>query len=516
MMEAKIINDPIWGPIELHPLCIRIIDTPQFQRLRYIKQLGGISFVYPGACHCRFEHSIGTSYLARSLGLELQKNLAMLDEPNKPDITDKEILCLEVAGLCHDLGHGPFSHLFDQLFIPKFKKPGDQTWEHEDATLHMLDSIFKIITWNDYLEDEDIKFIKDLIKKPDDKEQKKPSPNEKPDEKEQKKPFLYEIIANGLNKIDVDKWDYFSRDCHMLGLHHNFQCKRSIKLARVVNHGEEWHISYPKSEYYNLFDMFYTRYTLHRQAYHHPVAKAVELMITDAFVKANKSLLFPPNQQRYNQKTLSESKDDMRAYLWVTDDVLNQIRFLNSDNNVELEEAQQIINRIFQRDLYKLVGEKRMKCIAGTVSPGDLKEGMEQILKSCGIRRDLFEIMVVTFNYGNGNENPLINAKWYHKVKGVKESENGEKDGNKSTLYQNIESSVIYESDAYISDMLPKTFEQKYLRLFWKGTKSEELYYEKIKLEFSKIKTFQDQKRNTVEFVDTILDRLPLSSNTEV
>lgn len=59
--------------------------------------------------------------------------------------------------------------------------------------------------------------------------------------------FYHQIIANGLNKIDVDKWDYFSRDCHMLGLHHNFQCKRSIKLARVVKHGEEWHISYPKS-----------------------------------------------------------------------------------------------------------------------------------------------------------------------------------------------------------------------------------------------------------------------------
>lgn len=72
----------------------------------------------------------------------------MLEEPNKPDITDKEILCLEVAGLCHDLGlyykvsqlkrrvrqffDGVFILIFqdmDQLFIPKFKKPGDQTWE---------------------------------------------------------------------------------------------------------------------------------------------------------------------------------------------------------------------------------------------------------------------------------------------------------------------------------------------------------------------------------------------------
>lgn len=55
----QIIDDPVWGPIELHPLCVRIIDTPQFQRLRYIKHLGGLSFVYPGACHCRFEHSVG-------------------------------------------------------------------------------------------------------------------------------------------------------------------------------------------------------------------------------------------------------------------------------------------------------------------------------------------------------------------------------------------------------------------------------------------------------------------------
>ena len=55
----KIVNDPIHGIIELHALCVKIIDTPQFQRLRFLKQLGMAYFVYPGASHNRFEHCIG-------------------------------------------------------------------------------------------------------------------------------------------------------------------------------------------------------------------------------------------------------------------------------------------------------------------------------------------------------------------------------------------------------------------------------------------------------------------------
>lgn len=55
-------NDPILGHIDLHPLCVKIVDTPQFQRLRYITQLGGCYFVFPGAAHNRFEHSLGYLY----------------------------------------------------------------------------------------------------------------------------------------------------------------------------------------------------------------------------------------------------------------------------------------------------------------------------------------------------------------------------------------------------------------------------------------------------------------------
>ncbi|KAJ8361309.1 hypothetical protein SKAU_G00178340 [Synaphobranchus kaupii] len=72
-MQEVIFNDPIHGSIELHPYLVFIIDTPEFQRLRYIKQMGSVYFVYPGACHNRFEHSIGVAHLAGELIQALNK-----------------------------------------------------------------------------------------------------------------------------------------------------------------------------------------------------------------------------------------------------------------------------------------------------------------------------------------------------------------------------------------------------------------------------------------------------------
>lgn len=438
--KITIINDPIWGPIELDPLCMRIINTPQFQRLRNIKQLGGCSFVYPGACHSRFEHSIGTAYLARMIGEELQK------KHTEDTITNDEILCLEVAGLCHDLGHGPFSHLFDQ----QFRKKCTGTWKHEDLSQKMLGEIFNRVQSG--VDDDkqkmivkNIKFIEALI-----------TPPKNPTDQPIKKPFLYEIIANEENSIDVDKWDYFSRDCHMLGLHHNFQCRRSIKLARVVDN----HISFPKSEYFNLFDMFYTRFTLHRRAYQHPVVKAVEMMIKDAFFKADEKLMFPPDKPSENQKCLSKSVECMDAYLWVTDDVLHQIRRLKPEGpnrDSDLEDAQKIIKRIYCRELYTLIGEKSVKWSTGSeLKPkGTLKENTAERISSDENERKQFEIEEVVFNYGAGRANPMEKVKFHSK-------KFDETSGR-------IQYMSIDMKDKK-SDMMPTTFEQIYLRLYWKGS----------------------------------------------
>ncbi|XP_038225279.1 deoxynucleoside triphosphate triphosphohydrolase SAMHD1 isoform X3 [Dermochelys coriacea] len=157
----KVFNDPIHGHIEIHPLLVRIIDTPQFQRLRYIKQLGGTYYVFPGASHNRFEHSLGVGYLAGCLVRALHERQPELE------INHRDILCVQIAGLCHDLGHGPFSHMFDGRFIP-LARPGLK-WKHETASVQMFEHLITSNGLEKVMEDygfvlkEDMDFIKEQI-----------------------------------------------------------------------------------------------------------------------------------------------------------------------------------------------------------------------------------------------------------------------------------------------------------------------------------------------------------------
>ncbi|MDP3564592.1 MAG: HD domain-containing protein, partial [Methanoregula sp.] len=98
----KIIKDPVHGYVEVEEFALRLLDSSVLQRLRYIKQLGFSFLVYPGANHTRFEHSLGTMFLAdvacRRFGLP-----------------DDERTLVTAAALLHDIGHGPFSHASEPL-----------------------------------------------------------------------------------------------------------------------------------------------------------------------------------------------------------------------------------------------------------------------------------------------------------------------------------------------------------------------------------------------------------------
>ncbi|XP_019860574.1 PREDICTED: deoxynucleoside triphosphate triphosphohydrolase SAMHD1 homolog isoform X2 [Amphimedon queenslandica] len=111
--EFVTIMDPVHGSIQLDKYLFKIIDRPEFQRLRKIKQFGGVYYVYSGGVHTRFEHSIGVCYIAGQLVEALNKHCPPKEEKLSEWFTPQEKMCVQIAALCHDIGHGPFSHVYD-------------------------------------------------------------------------------------------------------------------------------------------------------------------------------------------------------------------------------------------------------------------------------------------------------------------------------------------------------------------------------------------------------------------
>jgi HD superfamily phosphohydrolase len=104
-----IIRDPLWNNIRVDALALRLVDTPVFQRLRYVRQLGLAYLVYPGATHTRFEHALGAYHLARL-------TISLLDERGELDgVPVEERAITQAAALLHDVGHYPFSHALEEI-----------------------------------------------------------------------------------------------------------------------------------------------------------------------------------------------------------------------------------------------------------------------------------------------------------------------------------------------------------------------------------------------------------------
>uniref|UniRef100_A0A8B9TM52 Deoxynucleoside triphosphate triphosphohydrolase SAMHD1 n=1 Tax=Anas platyrhynchos TaxID=8839 RepID=A0A8B9TM52_ANAPL len=442
----KVFNDPVHGHIEMHPLLVRIIDTPQFQRLRYIKQLGGTYFVFPGASHNRFEHSLGVGYLAGCLVRALKERQPELD------ITQRDILCVEIAGLCHDLGHGPFSHMFDGRFIPLARE--GLKWKHETASVQMFEHL---VTSNGLEEvmksyglvlEEDMIFIKEQIGGPIDENICEKSVSHCISTVE--KSFLYEIVANKKNGIDVDKWDYFARDCHHLGIQNNFDYRRLIKFTRVCEVENQKHICARDKEVGNLYDMFHTRNCLHRRAYQHKIGNIIEIMITEAFQKADRFIEIEGSEGKLYQ--ISTAMEDMEAYTKLTDNIYLEI--LHS-SRPELNEAREILRKIERRELYKFLGETQPEKV--NEIPKDEYDGLaDEIANSkpeknppnVDLKAEDFIVDVISMDYGMKDQNPIDNVLFYCKADPSK---------------------AVKISKEQVSRLLPRIFAEQLIRVYCKN-----------------------------------------------
>ncbi|XP_016307308.1 deoxynucleoside triphosphate triphosphohydrolase SAMHD1-like [Sinocyclocheilus anshuiensis] len=348
------------------------------------------------------------------------------------------------------------SHMFDGMFIPKVR-PGEK-WKHEITSVKMFDHLVKVNSLEEVMVrhgltlPDDLNFIREQIIGPlDNPILNRSWPYEgRPMEKS----FLYEIVANKRNGIDVDKWDYLARDCYHLGIQNNFDYRRFLKFARVCEVRGKKHICTRDKEVGNLYDMFHTRNCLHRRAYQHKVGNIIETMITEAFVKADPHIQIQGSSGRIF--SISSAIDDMEAYTKLTDHIFEQILYSSAP---ELSEARAILHNIVCSRLYKCVGQTTAETHLDT-SPEKLLDWAKEVAcsKPSGTDANLiaedFVVSVIHMDYGMKEKNPINNVHFYCK-----------KDPTKAIKIRKNQ----------VSKLLPERFAEQLIRVYCKKTDDKSL-----------------------------------------
>lgn len=391
-MSTKLIFDNIHKYIKISPIAKQIIDTVEFKRLKNISQLGTCHYVFPCGNHSRFEHSIGVYHLTGKMLENIKKsndNIKVdIEGIEETELTDRIVELVKLGGLCHDLGHGPYSHVFDDIILADIEHENS---EHEVRSCKLFEKIvIKINKCNaDMMTPQEIQFVKDIIYP------KKHHTN-----------FIYQIVSNNLNSIDVDKFDYIARDTYCLGLEYGFDYSRLLEDVKLIDNK----ICYPKQTYMHMYNLFMTRYCLHKQIYNHKAVKSIEYMIYDIMNLLNPIL------------GIKESIEDLDKFCIFTDqymfDFLDLVCGGHSDllqinidpkykNNIA--KAANILQRIRERKLYKFVGEY-VSDIPVNLNINHFQELNKEISEE-----DII-ISCVKMGYISGNKkNPLDNIYFYDK-----------------------------------------------------------------------------------------------------
>jgi HD superfamily phosphohydrolase len=331
------INDPIHDFIGLTDVEAKIINSEAYQRLRRIKQLSGGHFVYPSAEHTRFAHCIGVMHIAGRTGKHLL---------NRLELGDDVLQEVRVAGLLHDLGHGPFSHVFEEALIES------RGWNHEDVTEWLvLESEV-----GDILEASGIskKRIADLVR----------------GRRTSKKDAVVSGIVAG--QVDADKMDYLIRDSFYCGVNYGL-----IDIHRLIDSLEvskEYQLEFSLAARGALEAFLVARYEMFLNVYYHKTVRSVEVMLVKLVNAADKVLHLTSFKTPEEFLVL----DDMS--------LVSMMRSIDPTESDNAKEASTMMNLLDSRVLYKSVFEKVLhtqdRFVSKVLTKRKVRESIEEEIAS--------------------------------------------------------------------------------------------------------------------------------------
>ena len=245
--ETKVLKDPVHSYIHIHYEVIwNCLDSKEFQRLRRIRQLGGDFQVYPTAEHSRFSHSLGVYEIVRRMVTEV-KSLCV-------ELTEYEKVCVMLAGLLHDVGHGPFSHAFEHV----------TNHSHEEYTAKIILGNTEL---NAILRAVSEKLPQDIV-----------SIIQHTHEND----ILNQIVSG---QLDADRMDYLLRDSYFTATSYGqFDLERILRTMRVRKTNEGRKVIVVKyTGIHSVEDYIMARYQMYWQVYYHPVARSYEVVFIQLF-----------------------------------------------------------------------------------------------------------------------------------------------------------------------------------------------------------------------------------------
>ena len=323
-------RDPIYGFIKLSKKEKKLIDTQVFQRLRRIRQLAMTFLVYPGAQHTRFDHSIGVMHIAGRICTKLR-------ELNSTKICDDDVDRVRLAALLHDVGHGPFSHVSEYLLDKYAPNEADKDKVREKIHEKITVDIIRVDSEIDeILSPDERNFVISMI------------------EGQEAWDWRRDVVSS---ELDADKMDYLLRDSYFTGVKYGeYDLEKVIESFLIDTNETETALAISSKGIYALEQLLLARYHMTQQVYWHRVS-----LISNEMIIRGISLAIDDDNENEKMKQLyqynEKNKDEfIKNYLKYHDEKLIELL-----KKCEQQKACEIFNRLYERRLFKMVAELRLK-----------------------------------------------------------------------------------------------------------------------------------------------------------